>query len=101
MALFYHRLVFFMILIQVAVVKSQEVSMYNQTYPTETDDRTPLYFAVMFSFGGDYASIGVLPGVQIALDYINSELTILPGYSLHYTLTDSQVSSKSVLATNS
>ena len=66
---------------------------YLQIYPpvNENDPRTPLYFALMLSFGGDYTSIGALPGVQIALDYINSQPSILPGYSLHYTLTDSQV----------
>ena len=66
---------------------------YLQIYPpvNDTDTRTPLYFALMLSFGGDFASVGALPGVQIALDYINSEPSILPGYSLHYTLTDSQV----------
>ena len=81
-------------LIQAAVlIKSQEEEPpYLQVYPSEIDDRTPLHFAVMLSFGGAFTSIGSLPGVQIALDYINSEPSILPGYSLHYTLTDSQVS---------
>ena len=66
---------------------------YLQVYPpvNESDGRTPLYFALMLSFGGQFASIGALPGVQIALDYVNSQPDILPGYSLHYTLTDSQV----------
>ena len=66
---------------------------YLQIYPpvNETDGRMPLYFAVVLSFGGAYRSIGALPGVQIALDYINSEPSILSGYSLHYTLADSQV----------
>ena len=67
---------------------------YHQIYPpvNDTDGRTPLYFAVVLSFGGSsYKSVGALPGVQIALDYINSERSVLPGYSLHYTLTDSQV----------
>ena len=50
-----------------------------------------LYFALMMSFGGDYRSSGTIPGVQAALDQINSDPTILPGYQLHYTLTDSQV----------
>ena len=66
---------------------------YLQIYPpvNESDGRTPLYFALMLSFGGQFTSVGALPGVQIALDYINSHPDILPGYSLHYTLTDSQV----------
>ena len=66
---------------------------YLQIYPpvNESDSRMPLYFALMLSFGGDFKSIGALPGVQIALDYVNSQPSILPGYSLHYTLTDSQV----------
>ena len=70
-----------------------EDQVYLQVYPpvNDTDDLTDIYFALMLSFGGDYVSIGALPGVQIALDYINSEPSILPGYSLHYTLTDSQV----------
>ena len=66
---------------------------YIQVYPpvNESDSRTPLYFALMLSFGGQLTSARALPGVQIALDYINSQPDILPGYSLHYTLTDSQV----------
>ena len=66
---------------------------YLQIYPpvNESDDSTPLYFALVLSSGGEYTSIGAVPGVQVALDYINSQPDILPGYSLHYTLSDSQV----------
>ena len=66
---------------------------YRQIYPpiNDTDGRKPLFFAVVLSFGGDFKTIGALPGVQIALDYINSHPSILPGYTLHYTLMDSQV----------
>ena len=66
---------------------------YLQVYPAvnESDARTPLYFALMLSFGGVYTSIGALPGVQVALDYVNNHPDILPEYTLHYTLTDSQV----------
>ena len=68
---------------------------YLQIYPpvNETDSRTPLFFAVVLSFNGLFRSITALPGVQIALDYINSHPSILPGYTLHYTLTYSEVSS--------
>ena len=70
---------------------------YLQVYPdTDPSGETSvglksLYFALMMSFGGDYRSSGAIPGVQVALDQINSDPTLLPGYQLHYTLTDSQV----------
>ena len=82
--------------VQLAVMDAGTDSPYLQIYPpvNSADDRTDLYFALMLSFRGDYVSIGALPGVQIALDYINSQPSILPGYILHYTLTDSQVCCK-------
>ena len=66
---------------------------YLQVYPpvNESADSTPLYFALVLSASGGQYTIGALPGVQIALDYINSQPDILPGYSLHYTLADSRV----------
>ena len=66
---------------------------YLDIYPPvdENDTRTPLYFALLQSFGGDYDGSGSVAGLQVALDRINSDPTLLPGYSLHYTLTDSQV----------
>ena len=80
-------------LLQATLTTSSAPWPYLQIYPpvNETDSRTPLYFAVVLSFGGAYTSIGALPGVQIALDYINSHPSILPGYTLHYTLTYSEV----------
>ena len=79
--------------LRVGVAIPQEELQYLQEYPrvNHSDGRKPLYFALMLSRGGDYTSIGALPGVQIALDYINSQPSILPEYTLHYTLTDSQV----------
>ena len=60
--------------------------------PQSAGNRTcPLYIALTMSFGGEYFSSGVVPGVQYALDQINANPDLLPGYSLHYTLTDSQV----------
>ena len=70
---------------------------YLQVYPGTDPSRETsvgiksLYFALMMSFGGDFRSSGAIPGVQVALDQINSDPTLLPGYQLHYTLTDSQV----------
>ena len=69
---------------------------YLQIYPpyNEADPRTPLTFALLHSFGGSFVSSGAVAGVQVALDVINSNPEILPGYSLHYTLTDSRVKNK-------
>ena len=72
---------------------------YLQVYPGNDPSEeaavapplTSLYFALMMSFGGDFKTAGAIPGVQVALDQINGDTTLLPGYKLHYTLTDSQV----------
>jgi len=69
---------------------------YLQVYPPVSADEAAgrtksLYFALAMSFGGNFKTSGTIPGVQAALDKINSDPTILPGYKLHYTLTDSQV----------
>ena len=79
--------------LQSAYTSSPAPWPYLQVYPAvnESDDRTPLYFALELSFEGAFTSIGALPGVQIALDYVNSNPKILPGHTLHYTLTDSKV----------
>ena len=53
----------------------------------------PLFIQLIMSFGGSYVSSGVVPGIQIALDHINAFPDILPGYTLHYTLQDSDVCS--------
>ena len=75
-------------------------SYYLQVYPgsdpsaSEAALRPPLrslYFALMMSFGGDFKTARAIPGVQAALDQINRDPTLLPGYQLHYTLIDSQV----------
>ena len=57
-----------------------------------TNGTCPLYIALMVSFGGEFNSSGVIPGVQLALDQINNDPTMLPGYTLHYTLEETIVS---------
>jgi len=52
----------------------------------------PLFIELIMSFGGVYTSSGVVGGIQVALDQINADSALLPGYTLHYTLLDSQVS---------
>ena len=67
---------------------------YLETYPKvqESNDTTPLYFGLIMSFpGGEFDSSGAIAGVRVALDRINSDPTLLPNYTLHYTLTNSSV----------
>ena len=67
-----------------------------QVYPALEDapeGTTPLYFALMQSFSGGYVSAGGIPGLMVALDEINNNSDVLPGYSLHYTLSDNGVCS--------
>ena len=63
------------------------------TYPVEAlPNTTSLYIGFLQSFGGTYDSSGSIPGVELALDTINSDETLLPGYTLRYILRDSFVS---------
>ena len=75
---------------------------YLDIYPPvdENDTRTPLYFALLQSFGSVLNGSGSVAGLQVALDRINSDPTLLPGYSLHYTLTDSQVRHNQLIYTS-
>lgn len=74
---------------------------YLRMYPSVTVEGTqPLFFGLMKVVSvalpvGEY-DIGsvTVPSVEVALDQINDpNSTILPGYTLHYLLADSQVSS--------
>lgn len=51
----------------------------------------PLVFGLIMSFGGNIDSSGAVPAIRVALDRINNDKSLLPGYSLHYALSDSQV----------
>ena len=75
------------------ISRSQESDLLPYTYPTSpVPNTTSLYFGLLQSFGGEYVSSGSIPGVQLALDYINDAQVLLPGYTLRYILRDSQVS---------
>ena len=73
---------------------SKQVGDFDSIYPSNvslSDTRSPLTIALMMSFSGDYVTYNSLSGIQIALDLINENSSLLPGYRLQYKLTDSQV----------
>ncbi len=83
-------------LISLLVASSSASSgLYLQIYPDPEDSGNGtqhLYFGLMQSFGEFDGGGGNVQGVQVALDQINEDPAMLPGYTLHYTLSDSQVS---------
>ena len=72
---------------------------YLEVYPDPRDPevlkgRTPLHFALIMSLGGQGSQIdgsGAVAGVKVALDRINNDSSLLPGYTLHYTFANSKV----------
>ncbi len=69
------------------------------TYPDINDTNTcinatrRLYFGLLMSFDAEqFDGSGAIAGVNVALDRINRNCTLLPGYSLHYTVANSRVS---------
>ena len=82
----------------ISVPNVSSFSGYLETYPEvqESNGTTPLYFGLIMSFpGGEFDSSGAIAGVRVALDRINKDPTLLPNYTLHYTLTNSSVSYQS------
>ncbi len=81
------------VLTNCALATNASTPSYLKIYPDVSEPSTePLYFALMMSFGGDFDSSSGVCGVQVALDQINANSSLLSGYTLHYVLTDSQVS---------
>ena len=78
--------------------KTEQIIRDNMFYPpfeknsSLSVDRKPLVFGLIMSFGGSFDSSGAVPGVRVALDQINNDPALLPGYTLHYALSDSRVS---------
>ena len=72
---------------------------YLEVYPDPKDPevlkgRTPLFFSLIQTLRGEYSPFdasGAVAGVKVALDWINNDSSLLPGYSLHYTVGNSQV----------
>ncbi len=84
------------ILLQGVQSLSYDPNGYLEVYPDPRDPevlkgRTPLHFALIQSLGGQFDSSGSVAGVKVALDRINNDSSLLPGYTLHYTLADCQV----------
>ncbi len=65
----------------------------SNTSNTCAGTRIPLYFGLLMSFDAEqFDGSGAIAGVNVALDRINRNCTLLPGYSLHYTVANSRVS---------
>ena len=63
-----------------------------ESSPEQTEAIIPLYIGLMTSLSGEDQGMSVVvPAVQIALDAINDHPNLLDDYSLHYTLTQSEV----------
>ena len=78
--------------------KTEQIIRNNTFYPVlnssvvHASAPKPLVFGLIMSFGGSFDSSGAVPGVRVALDRINNDTSLLPGYTLHYALSDSRVS---------
>ena len=82
------------VFLAIVITHAIEVEDLSTIYPSvvsPNDTRIPLTLGLMVSFSGDYVTSSSVAGVQLALDLINENSSLLPGYRLQYKLTDSQV----------
>ena len=68
---------------------SQDISVYP---PVENDTNCHLYFGLIVFSGEDINTLSNVAGVRLALNRINNNSNLLQNYTLHYVLSDSQVS---------
>ena len=58
----------------------------------------PIYIAFMTAFSGSFVSSGTIPAVQLAIERVNNDSTLLRGYRLNYTTVyDTQVSRRACM----
>ncbi len=50
----------------------------------QTPTTKPLYIAFITAHSEQYTALGAVPAVDLALERINSDPTLLPGYNLSY-----------------
>ena len=78
-----------------AAAAEKKGGYYKEVYPpvdlSQEDLSGHLFFALVQSFGREFNGSGNIVGIQVALDRINNDSSILPNHTLHYTLTDSKV----------
>lgn len=64
-------------------------------YPKKVEGKTQLTFGLIQSYDPDIDKqlngVGTVVGTEIALDHINADENMLPGYSLHYNFINSPV----------
>lgn len=82
--------------VALGLCSAQYLDVYPALSETDLNATQPLYFGLMQAFGGGYDGRGNVLGVQVALKEINEDPTMLPGYTLRYTLSDSQVANNYV-----
>ena len=64
----------------------------NNVSSKSSDDKIPIYLGGFFAYTGAWASTGVLPAVEMALEHINARPDILADYDLRMVWNDSGVS---------
>ena len=88
----------FLLLVAVAIACGELIYPAQESRPNNNrDDIIPLYIGLIQSYDpsmqdAQIDTIGLVVGTEIALDHINANESILPGYRLHYNFAGAMVS---------
>ena len=90
----------FLLLVAVAITCGELIYPAQYSRPNNnSNDIIPLYIGLIQSYDpkmkdAQLDTIGLVVGTEIALDHINANESILPGYRLHYNFASAMVSLK-------
>ena len=85
-----------MLLLQLLSLLLLQLLLVLEETSGTSDEKVPLYLGGYLPMAGPSwnGGLGILPGIEVALDYVNNHTDLLPDHELRFIWNDTQVSQR-------